>query len=181
MLSILAAARDYQQALSRISEYIEQTIKDLDQSKLTPEQAVTRIFAHSRPGLLLLHQIKSSEVIHNETVHFTREHKRNERKAEKLREDRINAALGRPKINRGDGREFGKLGAAKSKPVLGQIEPDPGVSQPAKGYQLDFDESNLEIDEAPDSIPVPDMDATAQSNIAGFLDNLDTDGNVKKG
>lgn len=138
MLSLLAAARDYQQALARVTDYIDQSINDISRGRKTPEQALNSILANSRPGLLLMHPTESPTVLQLETVHFTRERKRNERKAEKARENRMAQYLGVPKPNRGDGREFGRLGSAKSRQVLGAIAPDPTATSPAStGHRLD--------------------------------------------
>lgn len=178
MLSVLAAARDYQQALNRVGDYIEQSLLEHEKGRLTIEQCITRILTHSRPSLLLAHPEQSYEVISKETAHFSRERRRNERKAEKLREDRMDKALNRPKRNRGNGAEYGILGAAKALPVLGHIEPDPTLSQPAQtGYKLDFPDELDVMDGEEQLDQTPPMDETTKLQIDEFFGSLDENGN----
>ena len=115
MLSLLGAAQDYQLALARLIEEINQQHAKCMSGKITAEQALIYIAINARAGLMLRYPDQSPAVIKLESVHFAREKRRNIRKATKLRENRIADKLGAPRPIRGDGREYGKYGGSKFK------------------------------------------------------------------
>lgn len=113
MLSLLAAAQDYQQAFQTIMEKAEHIRSYLLARQITPEQACEQYEKATLPLLLLQYPYDSPVVLRFESLHFAKEKKRNDRKAAKARENRLADSTGQPRPNRGDGRQYGYLGGPK--------------------------------------------------------------------
>lgn len=111
MLSLLAAAQDFQQALAKITDQCDVIRAQLTSGLITEAEALEQFKLHTIPMLALQFPMESPAIIKLETAHFAREARRNERKAEKARENRAAQRDGLPKPDRGNGAQFGKLGS----------------------------------------------------------------------
>ena len=110
MLSLLGAARDYQNSMERFFAVAQETRARVEQGQITVQEGFDLLAISIRPELMLEFPYESPAVIRQELQHFKRESRRNENKARKLRENRAAARLGLPKPQRGDGREHGWKG-----------------------------------------------------------------------
>lgn len=136
MLSLLAAAQDYQDAMNRFFALAESTRLQVEVGSLTLDQGFTTLAISLRPELMLQFPFQSPTVIRLEVAHFTRERKRNERKAEKARENREADRHGLPRPLRGDGGQSGILGGKpgmrdRQRRLVIQPDPDVTFSRPA--------------------------------------------------
>ncbi len=128
MLSLLAAGEDYQQALERYWVVAQSTRQRVAAGQITAQQGFDLLAIETRPEWLLKYPYDSPAVLKLEHLHFKRESKRNKRKAEKARENRAAQHAGELPPDRGDGREFGRLGAGRTR--LEQdlnIQPDANI------------------------------------------------------
>lgn len=135
MLSLLAAAQDYADAMERFWSICTETRNRFQQGEITAAQAVDLMAISIRPELMLQFPYQSPTVLKLEAKHFAMEKRRNERKTEKARENRERAAMGLPPPNRGTGKEHGwkggsRRGGAPIHPL--SIQPDPEASMPTR-------------------------------------------------
>lgn len=133
MLSLLAAARDYQLGLEKFFEMGQDIRGRVANNELTAKQALDLLIPGIRPELLLRFPYESPTVIMLESRHFAKERKRNERKAQKLRENRQAARLGLPRPERGNGAASGPQGAARIAAKLDDIRPLPSATAALPG------------------------------------------------
>ena len=181
ILSLLAAAVDYQQALERYWIIAQSTRQRVGAGQLTPQQGFDLLAIETRPEWLLQHSYDSPAVIKLEQLHFKREAKRNTRKAAKARENRDADKRGEPRPDRGNGREYGILGAGRT--VLEknlQLAPDPNIllraaqatqSKPKPNY------SNTDADQISADTELDFGTPPVAPAVKGFFDQLDENGN----
>lgn len=139
MLSLLAAAQDFEQGFNTIIEQGEQIRRKILLGEITPQAACEAYAKATMPLMLLRYPYESPVVIRLETVHFARERKRNDRKAEKLRENRLAEVEGKSRPVRGDGRQHGYIGGStemKERKRVLNIEPSINATAPRSGQIL---------------------------------------------
>lgn len=129
MISLIGAAQDYQQALARLAERIEQYGLDTERGTISHRQALEILRLESQPHLVLSFPLESPVIIGTEAKHFKLNGRRNARKAANLRENREHEKLGLPKPDRGDGRQD-KYHQTKTKQILPDAVPDLGATAP---------------------------------------------------
>lgn len=112
MLSLIGAAQDYEQALTGLVETINSFHTRALRGELSVEDALSSLAANSHPGMLLKYPLDTPVVLRIEATHFAREKRRNARKAEKLRENRMADFYNQPRPQRGHGAEHGRKGAS---------------------------------------------------------------------
>jgi len=124
MLSLLAAAQDYQTTFERFFQTIQNTRDLVLTGQLDPSTAIQSLALNARPEFLLQFPYDSPSVIRLEVKHFAKERRRNDRKKQKLRENRVNAAMGLPTPDRGKGGDHGWKGGHGAGTAALNITPD---------------------------------------------------------
>ncbi len=179
MLSLLAAAEDYAQAMNRFARIANITKARVESGQISPESAFDLIAVESLQSLLE-HPMESNTVIKMERFHFNKEAKRNARKAEKMAENRAAKRLNSPKPNRGDGGYFGRMGAGRGsfKPPV-NVVPDPDLLgaavKPAEEKLIQMLSKSTDAQQvSADSELFPsEPDEAGKAAALGFLENLE--------
>ncbi len=100
MIALVSAAQDYKQALDQVCGFITKQHERHTAGQITSDQACELLFSSANAMFLLAQPIESALAIVAEAKHFRVNSRRNERKAEKARENRLAERAGQPRPKR---------------------------------------------------------------------------------